>query len=349
MTVYKNSEIVSAVSNMLEPTGSIGLRFIQSNLEWFKKWREDWGCPDSSGTVLFACHASPGTIAKSLCNGLEPQRVYPLAYDFVLSGVIICNENLKKCFKVRELTCTGDAFEWIEKNSEKFDAMQIFTLSKSRSNYWIADQSEICDVESLQELQIAPTLNQADVNPDLIETEIQVFHKENLVQRGGVVASRIWQTEEMAKNKKRLIFCDHYESRVQSYLVIHFKSKWPNNIRVQEEAPDPGGRCDIHITRSLNSNQRVSKIEIKMLNPIKPEADNEKWAESGVIQVMSYGAGDPQTEAMILLIFDGRKDELKEDKYPKVAELASVNNVRWHLLPMFHTREAYFAATGAGT
>lgn len=335
-----HEEIIGIESQDQIITGTPHDRFFSACIDYYREYsslNSSGGITDAipdSHVILFLYAEAPRVtvgLPESTLASLDPaRRIHRAALD-VKSGLVVCNENMGTMIHLKQTFLgVSDAFTFIEENLLKDHVFAIVSMAQKRIIFHHEGMEIDKWISAPKYTKVGLDRNE-HITPELISTEIGIFHDEATRTHRCATSQWIWDTSGSKVKLK-----ESPEAQIQSSLVVHLRARFrPFNAHVNEEAHNPGGRTDIRISRFSSGAQRhevTTMIELKVLFPNKSDKWNLEWAKNGITQAASYRLLN--TDACFACVFDARIDKSQSlDCLVPYAELKKVEFRQYSMTP----------------
>jgi hypothetical protein len=312
--LINSHDITAAVSDLSLVSGTPQERFFQSLVDYFIEWSVANAAYIAAGHVksdqaLLVIYSEsprlePG-LPPVLCDA--PEEVF-LSVCTLRDGVSVANENLTDVYQhVPNFTKgAGEAMKFVRSH---LSAEQTFALLMMGQNRVLVHDQGVPLDEWIKKPRVIKVqlIDESAMTPELIDKQLDEFHKDAMATHHGTMARLMWKIEE---EPTLSVFHEKPELHVQSGLVTYFRGLYRHKVaNVDEEIPLTKGRVDVRILRFDKSNERYfTMIELKVLDPRSNDAKNQAWAHKGIQQAHDYKK-TVQTDSAFACIFDARRDQ----------------------------------------
>lgn len=330
-------DMAEAVADLSLVSGTPHERFFQSLVDYFIEWSSVNAAAIAAGHVknnqaLLVIYSEsprlePGLPAE-LCEDIEEVFLSLYTLD---DGVAVANVSLAEVFQHVPSFTKGapDAMKFVRTH---LNADQTFALLMLGQNRVLVHDAgvPIDDWVKAQRVIKVQLVDEAEITPELIEQQLDEFHKQAMATPLASHARLMWKIEE---EPTLSVLNEKPELHVQSGLVTYFRGLYRYKVaNVDEEIPLTKGRVDVRISRFDKSKDRFfTMIELKVLAPTSSDKSNLEWARKGIQQAHDYKQTF-QTESAIACIFDARRDQSK--LMPELQTDADAKGVVLKLHPM---------------
>lgn len=283
-------------------------RFTQHCVSYYHRWLEASEMRIKSGNfppnqaALFIYAEAP-----DIEPGLPSVDVRQLKRTFaatlsVESGIVVCNESLRSCFRVPlVLTEADDIMDYVLANLSEDQTFIIMLMAKQKLlvhdagfpvDDWCADPTTVAvsDKDNL-------------VNLGSVDEQLKAYHDDHTKTPLGHTARLIWK-----KDKSKISLHHSPELHVQTTLLTHLKAWYKRaEVFVHEEAVNSGGRVDIQLNYISDGKGVKSTLELKILKPNESDKWNLEWGLKGIQQAKDYK--NHETEFSMACLFDARTNK----------------------------------------
>ncbi|NWO07079.1 MAG: hypothetical protein HLX50_15710 [Alteromonadaceae bacterium] len=306
---FSESELLSV--NGLRPSisGPSELsRFTQQCVNYYHRWLESSEMRLKSGSfppnqaALFIYAEAPD-IAPGipLIDKCQLKRTHSKTLS-VESGIVVCNETLRSCFRVpTELAEADDIMDYVLDNLRADQTFVIMLMAKQKL---LVHHAGFPIDEWYDEPAFVNVSNTDNaISLESVDEQLNVYHDEHTRTPLGCTARLMWK-----KNEGKLSLHHLPELHVQTTLLTHLKAWYKRaDIFVHEEAVNSGGRVDIQLNYVSDGKGVKSTLELKILKPNESDQENLKWGLKGIQQAKDYM--NHETEFSMACLFDARTDK----------------------------------------
>lgn len=308
-------------------------RFTQQCVNYYHQWLESSSVrlrsgnfPPNQAALFIYAEAPEIEPGLPLIDKSQLKRTHSKTLS-VESGIVICNESLRSCFRVQtKLTEADDIMDYVLDNLRADQTFVIMLMAKQKLlvhhagfpvEEWYDDPSIV---------NISDTDNAVSLVS--IDEQLKAYHDEHTRTPLGCTARLMWKISESK------LYLQHLpELHVQTTLLMHLKGWYRRaDIFVHEEVVNSGGRVDIQLDYVSDGKGVKSTLELKILKPDKSDNWNLEWGLKGIQQAKDYK--NHETEFSMACLFDARRN--KSNTLPDLdpsADLAGVELRKFEMKP----------------
>lgn len=307
-------DMVEAASELSLVSGTPQERFFQSLVDYFIEWTEANAARIAAGQVksnqaLLVIYSESPRLEPGIPAEVsqEAEEVFKSSHTLE-DGVAVANVSLVDIYQHVSSFPKGatDAMKFARGHLR---AEQTFAVLMMGQNRLLAHDEGVPIDEWIRAPRVIKIelVDESAITPELIEQQLDEFHKQAMATHHGTIARLMWRIEE---EPTLSVLNEKPELHVQSGLVTYFRGLYRYKVaNVDEEIPLTKGRVDVRISRFDKSKDRFfTMIELKVLAPTNNDPHNIAWALKGIQQAHDYKQTF-QTDSAIACIFDARRDQ----------------------------------------